>query len=124
MRGRRSKYALLLLFIIIPMPASVTITTYDLSPVQVFLRQSLEGQGHSALLGRQPGIEVNAAFLVEELDAESRVGHAVSIVGDPWKLALGRFFPAVHILCGADKKESCIRCLVMLNAYVRDMRSK
>ena len=106
------------------MPASVTITTHDLSPVQVLLRQSLEGQGHSALLGRQPGIEVNVAFLVEELDAESRVGHAVSIVGDPRKLALGGFFPAVHILCGSDKKESSIRRLVMFNAYVRYMPSK
>ena len=86
------------------MPASVTITTHDLSPVQVLLRQSLEGQGHSALLGRQPGIEVNVALLVEELDAEGGVGHAVSIVGDPWSFSLGGYILTVDILCGPTER--------------------
>ena len=44
-------------------------------------------------------------MLVEELDAESRVGHAVPVVGDPWKLAFGRLLPVVHILYGPVKKK-------------------
>ena len=95
------------------MPASVTITTYDLSPVQVFLRQSLEGQGHSALLGRQPGIEVNVALLVEELDAEGGVGHAVSIVGDPWSFSLGGYILTVDILCRPTKRRIILLLLLL-----------
>ena len=56
------------------------------------------------MLGRQPGIEVEVTLLVDVLDAEGRVGHAVSVVGYPWKLALAGLLKVVDVLRSGTRK--------------------